>query len=128
MFRIIDIAPLATDAYRGRLVGKQYGLLFLVGYVCFLLLALLHLGIGADMLRNGTTYAVRMLWAVFGLVAGSGLAVTALALGIGAWRFCIKIVKARRRLIRSLVILHGLIVVYASGLLLIWLTILSFQL
>ena len=117
----------STRACGGQLSGKQYCLVFLAGYVLFILLAALHLGIGADMPRNGTSHIIRLLWGSFGLIAGSGLVLVAIGLGIGAFRLSNNYTQTKRRLIKSLVVLHGLVVIYASGLLLIWLTILTLQ-
>ena len=111
----------------GRLGGKVYSASFLAGYVLFVLLAVLHLGIGADMPRNGTSHIIRLLWGGFGLIAGSGLVLVAIGLGIGAFRLSNNFTQTKRRLIKSLLVLHSLVVIYASGLLLIWLTILTLQ-
>ena len=117
----------STRACGGLLSGKQYCLVFLAGYVLFVLLAVLHLGVGSDMPRNGTSYIIRLLWGGFGLIAGSGLVLVAVGIGIGDFRLSNNFTQTKRRLIKSLVVLHGLVVIYASGLLLIWLTILTLQ-
>jgi hypothetical protein len=77
--------------------------------------------------RNETSFFVRLLWAGFGLTAGSALVLAALMFGLGAWRLSTNYSCARRRVIRGLIVLHGFFVTYASGLLLIWLTILLLQ-
>ena len=118
----------STRACGGQLSGKQYCLVFLAGYGLFILLAVLHLGVGADMPRNGTSHIIRLLWGGFGLIAGSGLVLVAIGLGLGVFRLSNNFTQTKRRLIKSLVVLHGLVVIYASGLLLIWLTILTLQL
>ena len=119
------IKNLCRRAYNGEMSGKQLGLVFLMGYVLFVLLTLLHVGVGSDMPRNGALFYIRLGWGLFGLVSGSALVLMALVLAKGAWKISETYSTRSRLMVRSATVLHVFIVLYASGLLLLWLTLLT---
>ena len=55
--------------------------------------------------ENGTSHIIRLLWGGFGLIAGSGLVLVAIGLGVGAFRLSNNFTQTKRRLIKSLVVL-----------------------
>ena len=122
------IQTIAREALTGGLTGRQYMFGMLVGYAVFLLFSFAHFAIGGEITRTSAGHALRLGWGIFGLVAGSALVIAGLGFGLGVWRLWSSFAVLRKRIVRSLIVLHGLVVVYASGLALIWLTILTIRL
>ena len=119
------IINFCRHAYNGEMSGKHLGLVFLIGYVLFVLLTALHVGAGSDMPRNGAPLSIRLVWSLFGLVSGSALVLMGLVVAKGAWRLSEAYSTLTKRIVKSAIVLHVFVVLYASGLLLLWLTVLT---